>query len=140
MEALYASIVSLQEVDKLDTFAVHQLADGDLATEVTHKYVVVSLIVIYCRAEQDEKYYLHKMLSLELDCIEHNLPGSVAKVSSEPTSRASAMELEVFVFGTAEEPLFGVWVVNAGDPLSVSMVVLDVVEPVAILWELKIIL
>ena len=50
MEALYASIVSLQEVDKLDTFTVHQLADGDLATEVTHKYVVVSLIVIYCRA------------------------------------------------------------------------------------------
>jgi len=84
MEALYASIVSLQEVDKLDTFTVHQLADGDLATEVTHKNVVVSLIVIYCRA------------------------GSVAKVSSEPTSRASAMELEVFVFGTAEEPLFGV--------------------------------
>ena len=61
MEALYASIVALQEVDKLDTFTVHQLADGDLATEVTHKYVVVSLIVIYCRAEQDEKYYLHKI-------------------------------------------------------------------------------
>ena len=114
MEALYASIVSLQEVDKLDTFTVHQLADGDLATEVTHKNVVVSLIVIYCRAEQDEKILFaqnhgsQSKLSLELDCIEHNLPGSVAKVSSEPSSRASAMELEVFVFGTAEEPLFGV--------------------------------
>ena len=66
MEALYASIVSLQEVDKLDTFTVHQLADGDLATEVTHKNVVVSLIVIYCRAEQDEKILFAQNQSIKV--------------------------------------------------------------------------
>ena len=46
MEWLDAGIVPFQDVDKLDALSVYQLADRDLAAEVTDKDVLVFFVVI----------------------------------------------------------------------------------------------
>ena len=46
MEWLDAGIVPFQDVDKLDALSVYQLADRDLAAEVTDKDVLVFFVVV----------------------------------------------------------------------------------------------